>query len=70
MEVLIARNERMVGELAADIVSARLAAGGHPVIGLATGSSPHARRDPGPSDGRWGAPAGCLAISLSSSRFR
>ena len=40
MEVVIARNETVVGELAADIVAARLAAGGHPVIGLATGSSP------------------------------
>ena len=40
MEVVIARNEQTVGELAADIVAARLAQGGHPVIGLATGSSP------------------------------
>ena len=40
MEVVIARNERVVGELAADIVAVRLTAGGHPVIGLATGSSP------------------------------
>ena len=40
MEVVIARDEGMVGELAADIISARLTSGGHPVIGLATGSSP------------------------------
>ncbi|MCY3634387.1 MAG: glucosamine-6-phosphate deaminase [bacterium] len=40
MEVVIACNEHMVGELAADIVAAQLTPGGHPVIGLATGSSP------------------------------
>ena len=39
MEVVIVRNERMVGELAARIVASRVAAGDHPVIGLATGSS-------------------------------
>ena len=40
MEVVIVRDEHTVGELAADIISARLTLGGHPVIGLATGSSP------------------------------
>ena len=66
MEVLIARNERMVGELAADIVSARIAAGGHPVIGLAIVLKlDHGFRPVSPGTGRWGAAAECLAINLS-----
>ena len=40
MEVVIARDERMVGELAAGMIAAQLAAKCRPVIGLATGRSP------------------------------
>ena len=40
MEIVITRDERMVGEFAAGIVAARLSEGSHSVIGLATGSSP------------------------------